>query len=141
MKSSNNNMGERMAILETKVDDIKKEITEINSGVYIFDIASLRDSLEKITTNNSQKEEYLTDVIKILTSAGKNVSAYCLEDFTETLGINDRSQLAECSTLMRERINHALMLSGVTIDDPATTWIDVTVEDRKSTRLNSSHRT
>ena len=120
---------------ERDANEAEKEITEINSGVYIFDIASLRESLEKITTNNSQKEEYLTDVIKILTSAGKNVSAYCLEDFTETLGINDRSQLAECSTLMRERINHALMLSGVTIDDPATTWIDVTVEIDKDVQI------
>ena len=63
-----------------------------------------------------------------MTAEGKKVSAYCLEDFTETLGINDRSQLAECAALMRERINHALMMSGVTVIDPATTWIDVTTE-------------
>ena len=113
---------------EKDASDAEREISEINSGVYVFDIASLRDSLGKITTNNSQKEEYLTDVIRILTSEGKKVSAYCIEDFTETLGINDRAQLADCAALMRERINHALMVSGVTIIDPESTWIDVTVE-------------
>jgi bifunctional UDP-N-acetylglucosamine pyrophosphorylase/glucosamine-1-phosphate N-acetyltransferase len=120
---------------ERDASEAEREITEINSGVYIFDIASLRNALGKITTDNSQKEEYLTDVIKVLTSEGKSVAAYCLEDFTETLGINDRAQLSECSALMRERINHAVMLSGVTIIDPATTWIDVTVEIEKDSEI------
>ena len=113
---------------EKDASDAEREITEINSGVYVFNIAALADALTKITTSNAQKEEYLTDVIKVMTAEGKKVSAYCLEDFTETLGINDRSQLAECAALMRERINHALMMSGVSVIDPATTWIDVTTE-------------
>ena len=116
---------------EKDASDAEREITEINSGVYLFDISALNHALTKITTNNSQKEEYLTDVIKVLTAEGNKVAALCVEDFTETLGINDRAQLAECAALMRERINHALMVSGVTIVDPATTWIDVTVEIEK----------
>ena len=120
---------------EKDATDAEREIAEINSGVYIFDIAVLKDALGKITTNNAQKEEYLTDVIKVLTSEGKKVSAHCLDDFTETLGINDRSQLAECAALMREKINHALMLSGVTIIDPESTWVDVTVEIDKDVEL------
>ena len=105
-----------------------KEIREINSGVYLFDIASLIEGLKKVTTDNAQKEEYLTDVISILVRDGKKVRAHQLEDFTEILGINDRSQLAECAGIMRDRINNALMLSGVSIIDPLTTWIDLSCE-------------
>lgn len=120
---------------EKDASEAEREITEINSGVYVFDIAALTDALTKITTSNSQKEEYLTDVIKVMTAAGKKVSANCLEDFTETLGINDRAQLAECAALMQARINHAVMVSGVSIVDPATTWIDVTVEIEKDVTI------
>ena len=121
--------GAILKIVEEKdASEIEKEVSEINSGVFLFDLSALIDALTRITTANAQKEEYLTDVIGILKSDGKKVAAYCIEDFTEILGINDRSQLADCAALMRDRINQALMMSGVSIQDPLTTWVDVSAE-------------
>ncbi len=105
-----------------------RSIAEINSGVYLFDAKALVNALGKITTQNAQGEEYLTDVIAIMKNDGKKVIPIRVNNYTEILGINDRSQLSECGQLMRDRINHALMLSGVSIIDPATTWIDVHCE-------------
>lgn len=106
----------------------EREIDEINSGVYIFEVQALRSALAKITSVNAQNEEYLTDAIKVLREAGEKVSAFTVDDESEILGINDRSQLALCTALMRDRINDALMREGVSIVDPATTWIDLSVE-------------
>ena len=106
----------------------EREIDEINSGVYIFKVDQLRRALAKITSANAQNEEYLTDAIKVLRESGEKVSAFTVDDESEILGINDRSQLALCSALMRDRINDALMRDGVSIVDPATTWIDLSVE-------------
>ncbi|MEN9351766.1 MAG: bifunctional UDP-N-acetylglucosamine pyrophosphorylase / Glucosamine-phosphate N-acetyltransferase, partial [Actinomycetota bacterium] len=78
--------------------------------------------------NNSQKELYLTDVISLVNAEGKSAHAVLSNDYTETLGINDRTQLAECAAIMRDRINHQHMLNGVTIIDPTTTWIDFNVK-------------
>ncbi len=109
-------------------NELEIEIDEINTGVYIFDLAQLREVISKLQSNNSQKELYLTDVIGLITNSGKKVSAVLSNDYTETLGINDRSQLAECAALMQDRINHQHMLNGVTILDPTTTWIDANVK-------------
>ena len=102
----------------------QREIDEINTGVYIFDIAALRSAVAKLKSSNSQGELYLTDVMALIKADGKQVAAIPSEDYTETLGINDRAQLAECAAIMRDRINDQLMRSGVAIIDPATTWID-----------------
>ncbi|HQZ85843.1 MAG TPA: bifunctional UDP-N-acetylglucosamine diphosphorylase/glucosamine-1-phosphate N-acetyltransferase GlmU [Actinomycetota bacterium] len=98
-------------------------IAEINSGMYCFDAGSLSSALGQLSTDNSQGEEYLTDVLGILRSEGKRVSACIAADPDEIHGINDRVQLAQAGRLMADRINTALMKSGVTILDPATTWI------------------
>jgi len=100
------------------------EIDEINTGVYIFDIAALAAAVMRLSASNSQGELYLTDVMALIKADGKQIAAIPSQDYTETLGINDRSQLAECSAIMRDRINDELMRSGVSITDPATTWID-----------------
>ncbi len=119
-------------IIEQKdANEIEQEIDEINTGVYLFDLAALREVITKLQTNNSQKELYLTDVIGLMTNAGSAVTAVLSNDYTETLGINDRSQLAECAALMRDRINHDHMLNGVTMIDPTTTWIDADVKIEK----------
>ena len=121
--------GELASIVEERdADEAIKEISEINSGVYIFDIEALNGALAKIGKANAQGEEYLTDVIGILKSQGGKVSTYQAPDFTEILGINDRAQLSDVTALMRDRINDALMRSGVTMVDPASVWIDVTAE-------------
>ncbi len=79
-------------IIEQKdANEIEQEIDEINTGVYLFDLAALREVITKLQTNNSQKELYLTDVIGLMTNAGSAVTAVLSNDYTETLGINDRS--------------------------------------------------
>ncbi|WP_025272170.1 bifunctional UDP-N-acetylglucosamine diphosphorylase/glucosamine-1-phosphate N-acetyltransferase GlmU [Haloglycomyces albus] len=108
-------------------DDATRAIHEINSGMYAFDVAALREALDKVTTDNEQGEEYLTDVLEILRDSQRQIGAHVVDDPTEVLGCNNRAQLASLSAIMRERINRELMLAGVTIDDPATTWIDATV--------------
>ena len=102
-------------------------ITEVNSGVYAFDAKLLRESLSKLTTDNSQGEQYLTDVLSILRSEGHEVAAIAtLEE--NILGVNDRRQLAQAGTILRNRINNEWMLAGVTMVDPNSVWIDRTVE-------------
>jgi bifunctional UDP-N-acetylglucosamine pyrophosphorylase/glucosamine-1-phosphate N-acetyltransferase len=121
--------GELSAIVEERdASEAVREISEINSGVYIFDIDSLIGALDKISKSNSQGEEYLTDVIAILKSDGKKVATHLTPDFVEILGVNDRAQLADVSSLMRDRIVDSLMRSGVTITDPASVWIDLDAE-------------
>jgi bifunctional UDP-N-acetylglucosamine pyrophosphorylase/glucosamine-1-phosphate N-acetyltransferase len=112
---------------ERDATDEEREISEINTGVYLFDNAALRAACAKLSKDNSQGELYLTDVIALIKGANSVVFAIRSSDYTETLGINDRSQLAECTAVMRDRINDRWMKSGVTIVDPTTTWIDVDV--------------
>ena len=111
---------------ERDADDIQREIFEVNSGVYAFDSAKLANAIGKLTSNNSQGELYLTDVIEILRNEGGKIAAVLIDDFIEILGVNDRVQLAETAALLRDRINEELMQAGVTIVDPLSTWVDST---------------
>jgi bifunctional UDP-N-acetylglucosamine pyrophosphorylase/glucosamine-1-phosphate N-acetyltransferase len=111
---------------EKDADEFEKAIEEINSGVYAFDAVKLAGAIGKLRNDNAQGELYLTDVIEILRNEGGKIAAVCIDDFTETLGVNDRVQLAEAAALLRDRINEKLMRSGVTIVDPASTWVDAT---------------
>lgn len=97
---------------------------EINTGVYVFSHARFFEALASITPHNEQGEYYLTDIIGLYAAAGRPVSACALDDFQEVLGVNDRLQLAEAERIMRERVCRRLMAGGVTIIDPATTFID-----------------
>ncbi|MFF5295760.1 bifunctional UDP-N-acetylglucosamine diphosphorylase/glucosamine-1-phosphate N-acetyltransferase GlmU [Paractinoplanes globisporus] len=105
----------------------ERAIREINAGIYVFDVSSLREALGKLSTDNDQGEEYLTDVFGLLVEVGSPVGVFVAPDADETLGVNDRAQLAELRALLRDRVNTAWMRSGVSILDPATAWIDVTV--------------
>jgi bifunctional UDP-N-acetylglucosamine pyrophosphorylase / glucosamine-1-phosphate N-acetyltransferase len=100
-------------------------ITEVNSGVYAFDAKQLRESLTKLTTDNSQGEQYLTEVLGILRSAGHEVSAVTTSE-ENILGVNDRKQLADAGAILRNRINNEWLLAGVTMVDPNSVWIDRT---------------
>jgi bifunctional UDP-N-acetylglucosamine pyrophosphorylase/glucosamine-1-phosphate N-acetyltransferase len=100
-------------------------LTEVNSGVYAFDAKLLRESLAKLTTDNSQGEQYLTDVFGILRSEGHEVSAIATSE-ENILGVNDRRQLADAGAILRTRINNEWMLAGVTMVDPNSVWIDRT---------------
>ncbi|MEU4640103.1 bifunctional UDP-N-acetylglucosamine diphosphorylase/glucosamine-1-phosphate N-acetyltransferase GlmU [Micromonospora sp. NPDC023814] len=105
----------------------QRAIREINAGIYAFDAARLRDALGKLSTDNDQGEEYLTDVFGLLVSAGEPVAVHVAADHVETLGCNDRVELAALRRLLRDRVNEAWMRTGVSLLDPDTTWIDVTV--------------
>jgi bifunctional UDP-N-acetylglucosamine pyrophosphorylase/glucosamine-1-phosphate N-acetyltransferase len=107
--------------------DTQRAIREINSGVFAFDGRLLTDALGKVRADNSQGEEYLTDVLSILREAGHRVGASVTADHREILGINNRVQLAQARTLLNERLLERAMLAGVTVVDPATTLIDATV--------------
>jgi bifunctional UDP-N-acetylglucosamine pyrophosphorylase / glucosamine-1-phosphate N-acetyltransferase len=103
-------------------------IREINSGTFACDADVLREQLERLSTANDQGEYYLTDIIELAREAGHTVGAVVVDDPTETLGCNDRAQLADLRRILQGRINTELMKSGVTMDDPATTWIDATAK-------------
>ncbi len=106
----------------------QREISEINSGMYAFDGEALHTAIAGLNTNNSQGEEYLTDVIKIMTSREGIVIGVSAHEPSDILGINDRAQLATAAGIMRDRINEKWMKAGVTMLDPASTWIDVDAE-------------
>jgi bifunctional UDP-N-acetylglucosamine pyrophosphorylase / glucosamine-1-phosphate N-acetyltransferase len=105
----------------------QRALREVNAGIYAFDAAMLREALGKLSTDNDQGEEYLTDVFGLLASLGHAVGVHVAPDADETLGCNDRAELAGLRALLRDRVNAAWMRAGVSILDPATTWIDVTV--------------
>ncbi|HQA24070.1 MAG TPA: bifunctional UDP-N-acetylglucosamine diphosphorylase/glucosamine-1-phosphate N-acetyltransferase GlmU [Rhodoglobus sp.] len=107
--------------------DDERAITEINSGTYVFSVAPLREQLALVGTKNAQGEKYLTDVVGLLRAAGSAVAAMPVPDGWRVSGVNDRVQLAEASRRMNELIVKRWQLAGVTIDDPATTWIDADV--------------
>lgn len=117
------------AIVEDKdCDDEQRRIDEINSGMYAFHGELLSAALARITTDNAQGEEYLTDVVGLLRSDGDAVAACLVANSTEILGVNDRVQLAEAAALMRDRINVRWMREGVSMLDPSSTWLDVDVD-------------
>ncbi|MEU9985933.1 bifunctional UDP-N-acetylglucosamine diphosphorylase/glucosamine-1-phosphate N-acetyltransferase GlmU [Streptomyces sp. NPDC048045] len=116
------------AIVEHKdATEVQRAIREINSGVFAFDGQLLADALKKVRTDNSQGEEYLTDVLGILREAGHRVGASVAGDHREIAGINNRVQLAEARRILNDRLLTRAMLDGVTVVDPASTWVDVTV--------------
>jgi bifunctional UDP-N-acetylglucosamine pyrophosphorylase/glucosamine-1-phosphate N-acetyltransferase len=120
--------GAVQAIVEHKdASDAQRAINEINSGVFAFDGKLLAEGLAEVRTDNSQGEEYLTDVLGILREAGHRVGAVVAADYRDILGINDRVQLAQARRIMNDRLLDAAMRAGVTVVDPASTWLDVQV--------------
>lgn len=123
-----NEAGEVTAIVEAKdASEEQLAITEINSGIYAFDATVLRDALTRVTTDNAQGEKYITDVLAIAREDGYRTSALDIEDRWEVEGANDRVQLAQLGRKLNQRITEGHMVNGVTIVDPESTWIDVTV--------------
>lgn len=108
------------------------KITEMNSGIYCFNIKLLVEALDKLDNNNKQGEYYLTDIIEILKVSGNKIGAV-ITDFEETIGINSRVQLAQAEEILRNRTNKKHMENGVTLIDPRTTYIGVDVEIGKDT--------
>src|SRR3954451_18538810 len=108
-------------------------IREVNTGIYAFAGAALLEALPRVAADNAQGEYYLPDVLPLIRAAGGTVAARVTDDFTVTLGVNDRTDLARVAAVARERINRAHMLAGVTLEDPATTYIEVGVEIGRDT--------
>ena len=116
------------AIVEaTDLSPEEQAITEVNSSIYVFDAASLWPTLERLDPANAQGELYLTDAVRLLVEDGARVAAHGAEP-GEAEGVNTRVELAAAAAALRDRINEEHMLAGVTIVDPATTWIEPSVE-------------
>lgn len=105
----------------------ERRIDEINAGVYVFRVDGLRTQLPRLGAENAQGELYLTDVVRMLREAGAQVAASVAPDARVALGVNDRVQLAEAARILNDRIVRRWQREGVTVQDPATTWIDDTV--------------
>jgi bifunctional UDP-N-acetylglucosamine pyrophosphorylase/glucosamine-1-phosphate N-acetyltransferase len=103
-------------------------IREMNTSIYVFDSGKLWRALERLEPKNVQGELYLTDTVGILIGAGERVDVFRAPDPVATEGVNTRAELAAAAAALRDRINEAHMLAGVTIVDPATAWIEATVE-------------
>ena len=104
------------------------ELREVNSSIYVFQADRLWPALERLQPHNAQGELYLTDAIGFLVDDGEPVAIHVADVAIEAEGINTRVELAAAAAALRDRINERHMLAGVTIVDPATTWIDMTVE-------------
>jgi bifunctional UDP-N-acetylglucosamine pyrophosphorylase/glucosamine-1-phosphate N-acetyltransferase len=110
-------------------------IREVNAGTYAFDAAPLAAALATLSNDNAQGEYYLPDVFPALRDAGHAVAAHVAEDIAVTMGVNNRVDLAAVETEARRRLLEAHMLAGVTIVDPASTWVDAGVEIDADARI------
>jgi bifunctional UDP-N-acetylglucosamine pyrophosphorylase/glucosamine-1-phosphate N-acetyltransferase len=106
----------------------QRAIREINAGVYVGDAAALRRALERVGRANDQGEQYLTDVLGLLVADGRPVAGAPAADPVDVLGCNDQRELADRRRTLNDRVLDRLMLSGVVVVDPRTTWVDVTAE-------------
>jgi len=104
------------------------EIDEANSSIYVFRADLLWPALDRLQPVNAQGELYLTDAVRDIVAAGHTVAVHIAADARETEGVNTRVELAAAGALLRDRINTAHMLAGVTISDPSSTWIEPTVK-------------
>jgi bifunctional UDP-N-acetylglucosamine pyrophosphorylase/glucosamine-1-phosphate N-acetyltransferase len=114
----------------------QQAIREINGGVYAFDIVALRSALGRLKSDNAQGELYLTDVISIVRGDGGIVRAHHIDDSALVAGVNDRVQLAEIGAELNRRIVAGHQRAGVTVIDPATTWIDADVTVGRDTVIH-----
>ncbi len=130
--------GERIVriVEERDASPAEREIHEINSGIYAFEVRPLFEAAAALASKNAQGEYYLTDVIEILVRAGKRVEGLIAESPQEVAGINSRRELAEVGNMVRLSKNQALMDAGVTIDDPSTTYVDADVSVGRDTVIH-----
>ena len=117
--------GRVLRIVEEKdADDVEREITEVNSGIYCVDADFLFEAVARLDNSNAQGEYYLTDIVTMAAERSLPCFAFPVADAEEVMGVNDRLQLAQAAAVLRRRINEALMLDGVTLIDPATAHIE-----------------
>ena len=116
-------------------DASQLEIREINAGTYAFDAEPLAAALKALTNDNAQGEYYLPDAFPALREAGHSVAAHLADDLAVTMGVNNRVDLAAVEAEARRRLLEAHMLAGVTVADPASTWVDAGVEIAADARI------
>ena len=116
-----------------EINEEEKEINEINSGIYLVNNKLLQKYLPKLSRENKKDEYYLSDIVGLMFNDGYAVDSFVLEDAADVYNINDRIQLAFAAKALRKRINHELMLSGVSIEDPDTAYISPDVKIGKDT--------
>jgi bifunctional UDP-N-acetylglucosamine pyrophosphorylase/glucosamine-1-phosphate N-acetyltransferase len=116
--------------------DEELALTEVNSGIYCFRGDALWPVLDRLEPHNAQGELYVTDTLGLLVGDGEVVAVHTAPDAAEVEGINTRAELAAAAAALRDRINEAHMLAGVTIVDPASTWIDADVEIEPDTTIH-----
>jgi len=120
-----NSAGEVTAIVEEKdATPEQRAIREINSGIYCVAAEFLFAAVSRLGSDNAQGEQYLTDIIRMAVEQGLSCAAHPIADPLEVMGINDRVQLAAAEAVLRKQINESQMLAGVTLRDPATTYLD-----------------
>ena len=125
-----------LAITEHKdATEAERTITEVNAGIYAFAADMLRTGIASLSTDNVQGEYYITDLVAIAREADRAVHALTVSDPSVVAGCNDRAQLAELGAALNRRVVRRHMLAGVTVVDPATTWIDVEVELGQDVRI------
>ncbi|MGY1771724.1 bifunctional UDP-N-acetylglucosamine diphosphorylase/glucosamine-1-phosphate N-acetyltransferase GlmU [Blastococcus sp. SYSU D00813] len=117
----------RAIVEERDATDEQRAIREVNAGVYVANAGTLRRVLAGLSTDNAQGEQYLTDALAPLVEGGAPVAAVRADDPVDVLGCNDRRELAARRRVLNDRVLDELMVAGVTVVDPATTWVDVTV--------------
>ncbi len=128
LREQDDSSGAVLGIVEHKdADAAQRAVREINSGIYVFDAAVLRSGLARLTTDNAQGELYLTDVLAIARGDGGRVGALVTDDTWQVEGVNDRVQLAALGGELNRRLLTEWMRAGVTVVDPASTWVDVGV--------------
>ena len=121
--------GQVRAIVEARdASEQERSVREINAGIYAFEVPDLLGVLSGLQPQNAQGEYYITDLVGLLSSAGRAVHAVAAADPTEALGVNSLQELAEASALLQRRRNGALMAAGVVIEDPSSTWVGLDVE-------------
>ena len=108
---------------EKDATEAQRALSEVNSGMYCFDLRALLESLDALDAHNAQNEYYLTDTLALIRQAGGTVCAFTCADANEALGINDRTQLAAATRIAQARINREHMLNGTTMLDPCSVWI------------------
>jgi bifunctional UDP-N-acetylglucosamine pyrophosphorylase/glucosamine-1-phosphate N-acetyltransferase len=109
-------------------DEVQQQITEINSGIYVFDAVALKAALVELAPTNDQGELYLSDVPAVVRRAGQPVAALLIDDPWQTEGVNDRIQLCRMNAEVNRRILERWMREGITVVDPATTWVHASVD-------------
>ena len=125
--------GLRRIVEEADAGPAERALREINTGLMVFATPALLGALTRIGRNNRQGEYYLVDVVPLLLAEGSRVETVLADDGLETMGVNDRVELARAGAVMRQRLLRRWMLEGVTIVDPATTFIDVEVRIGRDT--------